>query len=220
MNRVLISVEGQTEETFVRQILSPHLCNYQVYPTPVIVSTKNLYHGGKHKGGLVSYGKASNEILNLLKDTSAVAVTTMYDLYGLPSDFPGYQNKPHGSCYEKAAYLEAEFQRNINQPRFKPYLQVYEFEALLFVNPKVTASMFPGTDKASHLEAIRKRYASPEEINDGPTTAPSKRILSLYPSYQKPSDGARIVNQIGLENIRSTCPHFNQWLTWLEGLGK
>jgi hypothetical protein len=219
MNRVLISVEGQTEETFVREILTRHLWNCNVDPTPVVVSTKVVKQGNKFKGGLTSYAQVRNDLHRLLKDTNAVAITTMYDLYKLPTDFPGYSTRPAGNGHVKAAYLESEFQREISHPRFKPYLQVHEFEALLFVKPEVTARMFPETDRLKELVEIKRGFNSPEEINDGVTTAPSKRILRLFPNYEKPLYGTLIAIDIGLDNIRGECPHFNQWLTWLEGLG-
>ncbi len=220
MNRVLISVEGQTEEKFVNEVLAPHLWNSELAPTPIVVSTKIVKQGNKFKGGLCSYAQARNEILKLLRDSDALAITTMYDLYKLPDDFPGYSTRPSGNCFTKAAYLEAEFQREIGHPRFRPYFQIHEFEALLFVNPQVTADMFPESNKLNELQAIRNQFASPEEINDGITTAPSKRILQLFPRYDKPLYGSLFATRVGLEDIRSECPHFNEWLTWLEGLGR
>ena len=219
MNRVLISVEGQTEETFVREILTRHLWNLNVDPIPVVVSTKIVKQGNKFKGGLSSYAQVRNDVQRLLRDSNALAITTMYDLYKLPTDFPGYSTRPAGNCFTKAAYLEAEFQQEINHPRFRPYLQLHEFEALLFVNPEITARMFPETNKLRELQEIRNGFNSPEEINDGVTTAPSKRILRLFPNYDKPLYGSLVAIDVGLENIRAECPHFNEWITWLEGLG-
>jgi len=219
MNRVLISVEGQTEETFVREILAAYLWELNVDPNPVIVSTKKVKQGNKFKGGLTSYARVRNEISRLITDTNAVAITTMYDLYKLPTDFPGYSTRPAGDCFTKATHLENEFQHEISHPRFKPYLQVHEFEALLFVNPEITARMFPEANKVRELFEIKRGFNSPEEINDGETTAPSKRILQLFPNYDKPLYGSLIAIEVGLENIRAECQHFNEWLTWLEGLG-
>jgi len=57
-----------------------------------------------------------------------------------------------------------------------------------------------------------------EEINDNPATVPSRRLLTLFPSYQKTFHGPLIVKKTGLEKIREECRHFNQWLTQLENL--
>jgi len=219
MNRVLISVEGQTEETFVREILTRHLWDRNVDPIPIVVSTKIVKQGNKFKGGLTSYAQARNDIQRLLRDTNAVAVATMYDLYKLPTDFPGYSTRPAGNCYTKVAYLESEFRKEISHPRFRPYLQVHEFEAFLFVDPEITARMFPEVNRLPELVAIKGEFNSPEEINDGNTTAPSKRILRLFPNYEKPLYGALVAIDTGLDRIRAECRHFNEWLIWLEGLG-
>jgi len=144
----------------------------------------------------------------------------MYDLYKLPTNFPGYSTRPDGDCYAKVAYLESEFQKEISHARFRPYLQVHEFEALLFVSPEITARMFPEVNKLPDLVAIRSEFNSPEEINDGYTTAPSKRILRLFPNYEKPLYGALVAIDTGLDRIRAECRHFNEWLIWLEGLGE
>ena len=219
MNRVFISVEGQTEETFVREILSKHLWNFNVDTIPIIISTKIMKQGNKFKGGLSSYDKVRNEIQKLLKDTNVVAVTTMHDLYKLPTDFPGYFTKPCFNGFMKADHLEKSFQNEISNPRFKPYLQIHEFEAILFVCPAITARTLSNIKKQKKLEEIKERYHSPEEINDGDNTAPSKRIMQLFPNYEKPLGGSLIAIGVGLDNIRAECPHFNEWLTWLEGLG-
>ncbi|MEI7990058.1 MAG: DUF4276 family protein [Chloroflexota bacterium] len=220
MNRVLVSVEGQTEETFVREILTRHLWNLNVDLIPVVVSTKIFKQGKKFKGGLSTYVKVRNDVHRLLKDTSACAVTTMYDLFKLPTDFPGYATRPIGDCFVKAAYLETEFQRDVSHSHFKPYLQLHEFEALLFVNPEITVKRFTEVNKLSELLDIRNKFNSPEEINDGETTSPSKRILRLFPYYEKPLYGVLVAIDVGLENIRAECAHFNAWLTWLETLGR
>ncbi len=219
MNRVLISVEGQTEETFVREILINHLQRHNVYPIPVIVATKMVKQGNKFKGEITTYSHAHNDILKLLKDTNAAAVTTMYDLYQLPSDFPVFSTRPAGNCFLKAAYLENEFQHEIADERFKPYLQVHEYEAFLFVAPEITARVLSGRNQLRGLRQISESFNSPEEINDGMASAPSKRILRLYPNYQKPLGGALFALEVGIDSIRMKCRHFNEWLSWLEGLG-
>ncbi|MEI2818518.1 MAG: DUF4276 family protein [Microthrixaceae bacterium] len=90
MTRILISVEGQTEVIFVRDLLKPHLDRLGVFLQPVVLATKRLSGGGKYRGGLTSWKQARAELVRLLTDTS-VLVTTMYDLYALPGDFPGRQ---------------------------------------------------------------------------------------------------------------------------------
>ncbi|HCK64737.1 MAG TPA: hypothetical protein DHW49_00595 [Anaerolineae bacterium] len=220
MNYVLVSVEGQTEETFVQDVLRKHLWNYNVDLSPVVISTSRAKRGTKNKGGLRDYFKARREIEILLRNTNAVAVTTLYDLYGLPTNFPGLNTFPAGgSGTSKAKHLEKAFQDDIGSSRFYPHLQVHEFESFLFVEPSRTAALFPENDLTKEIQKIREKFHTPEDINDNPHTAPSKRILELYPNYDKPLYGTLAVLEVGLDLIRAECPHFNSWLTWLEGLG-
>jgi hypothetical protein len=220
VKRVLILVEGQTEETFVRDVLTSHLMTRNIYPISTLVATKVVKVGANFKGGLNSYGRAKKQILNLLGDTSAIAVTPMFDLYGLPTDFPGYQTRPLGDCYAKTTHLENALSQDIGNHRFRPYLQIHEFEAFLFVSPKETAARLPGSNLLDDLVKIKAAFNSSEEINDNPNTAPSKRLIDLFPQYQKTLHGPLIAKYIGLEPIRQECPHFNQWLTWLEELNQ
>ena len=106
---------------------------------------------------------------------------------------------------------------NIDHPRFVPYVQLHEFEALLFSDPKSFSIAFPsiGT-QLSGLEAIRRRFETPEHIDEREDLAPSKRILGLLPDYDKPVSGPLIAKQIGLAKLRQECHHFDTWLTRLE----
>jgi len=218
MSKILILVEGQAEETFVREVLTPYLSKGGVYPIAKLATTKRVKSGPDFKGGIVSYGRFRNDIVRLLGDTSAAIVTTMIDFYGLPADFPGRRTLPTGSCYDQVAYLEREIGNDIGHPRLLPYLALHEFEAMLFVAPEKIVQAFPGTSKSGELAAIRKQFNSPEEIDDDPHTAPSKRLEAIFPGYEKPLHGPLVVLEIGIEQIRRECSHFNDWLTRLERL--
>jgi hypothetical protein len=219
VSKVLILVEGQTEETFVRDVLGPHLNGLGIYPIGKSVTTKRVKQGPHFKGGIVSYGKTKNDAVRLLSDTSAILVTTLIDFYGLPTDFPGYKTLPSGSCYQRVAHLEDSFRQDINHPKFLPYFALHEFEAMLFVSPTDTAQVFPDENVSSKLQSIKAEFASPEEINENPNSAPSKRLKNLLPQYHKPLHGPIITANIGLDRIRQECPYFNGWLTKLESLG-
>ena len=219
MSKVLMLLEGQTEATFVTELLAPHLAAKGVYPAPKLVTTKRMKSGPDFKGGVFSYGKVKNDIRRLVQDTSATAVTTLLDFYGLPSDFPGMETLLAHSCYDQVAYLEQQFQLDIPHHKFRPYLALHEFEAMLFAAPDKIARSFPEAHIELEVRAIREQFASPEEIDNDPTTAPSKRLEKLLPAYQKPLDGPLVLLEIGLEQIRAECRHFNDWLTWLERLG-
>jgi hypothetical protein len=124
MNKILILVEGQTEEKFIKELLVPYFKNKSVYITPIIISTSRRKNGLKYKGGVVSFGQVKSELLKLLKDSSANMVTTMIDYYGLDNSFPGIgsTNVP-SNLYEKIQFLENRFGNEIKHKNFYPYYQ-------------------------------------------------------------------------------------------------
>ena len=218
MKRVLVLVEGQTEETFVRDILEPHLEFLEIFLTPTLVSTKRVKTGGTFKGGVVSYGKVRNDLQRLLGDSDAAAITTMFDYYGLPADFPGMSTRPSGPCFDRVRHVESAIAHDIGDPRFLPYLQLHEFEALLFSDPREVAARFPETDCLRALNRARQEFDSPEEINERFDLAPSRRIAGVVSAYRKPLHGPQIAEAIGLDRIRAECRHFGEWVARLESL--
>jgi len=218
MKRVLILVEGQTEERFVKDVLCPHLWARGIDATPKVATTKRVKRGPDFKGGVTDYQKVENDLRKLLGDTDAVSVTTFIDYYALPADFPGMSNRPTGSPHDRARYVEAAWERKIDQDRFHAYLMIHEFEALLFAKPDELSTALYQPTILPQLMSIRSSFSTPEDINDNPQTAPSKRIAQLLPGYQKTLHGPLLTKRMGLELIRQECPHFNEWLSWLEGL--
>lgn len=217
MKKVLVLVEGQTEEAFVKRVLQEHLLKYNVALIPTIVSTKRVKSGPDFKGGIVSYKRVRGDILRLLNDSSAVLVTTMFDLYGLPGDLPGRSNA-RGTPQDKVRFIEDELRKDINNGRFHGYLSLHEFEGLLFSDPSIIAITLNAQDRENEVKRIRDFFASPEEINDNPQTAPSKRLLDIFPRYNKVFYGSAIAQRIGIKTMRSECHHFNDWITILEKL--
>ena len=212
MSRIYLLVEGQTEEAFVRELLGPHYARIGLYLTPIIVSTSPGY-----KGGVVSYAKIKPQIVRLCRQDSGAHVSTMFDLYALPTDFPGkalaaYPSQSSGAL--KAQHLEAELLKDITELNFIPNLLVHEFEALLFAQPEKFSEWTDDAKVVSSLSAA----GAPEDINDSPQTAPSKRLLDAMPAYQKTFHGPLIACEIGLDVMRQACPHFHAWLQKLEAL--
>lgn len=218
MKQVLVLVEGQTEERFVKDVLAPHCWERGKNPIPKVVTTKRVKRGPDFKGGITDYQKVENDLQRLLGDTGAVAVTTFIDYYGLPPDFPGMANRPNSYSLDRAQHVEAAWAQRLNSPRFRPFLMLHEFEALLFVNPVLLGKALYADEMVAELTTIRAAVGTPEEINEDPHTAPSKRILRLIPGYQKTLHGPMVTGRIGLADMRRECPHFNEWLGWLEGL--
>ena len=219
MKKLFILVEGQTEEKFSRELLFPYLPKKEIFVQPVIVKTKVVKDGPNFKGGLSSYQKTKVDLYKLLQDTSAYAVSTMFDYYGLPQSFPGRSAPQGNTCLERVEFVEHALASDINNCRFIPFLTLHEFEGLLFSSTADMANCLPGgTSLESKFQEIQQQFKTPEDINDHPESAPSKRILDLYPSYQKPSFGVTIASRIGLKKIRKECPHFSKWLSTLEQL--
>ncbi|MGH7493518.1 MAG: DUF4276 family protein [bacterium] len=140
------------------------------------------------------------------------------DYYGLPSNFPGMSTRPIASSHERARHVEAEWERKIAHERFRAYLMVHEFEALLFAKPEELAKAVYQADSKDKLISIRTSFSTPEDIDDDPNNAPSKRIIRILPAYQKTLHGPLVTHRIGLGTLRQECPHFREWLAWLEGL--
>jgi hypothetical protein len=215
MKRVYLLVEGQTEETFVRELLVPHYVRMNLYIVPIIVSTSPGY-----RGGITSYAKIRPQIERLCKQDAKAVVSTLFDLYGLPEDFPGKRTSEwpqQCSGLDKALLVERALATDIQQTNFLPYIQVHEFEALLFTNVSAFEVWTNDDRVLASLHAVSARIA-PEDINDNPQTAPSKRILSVMRDYQKPVHGPLIACDIGLDAMRAVCPHFAQWLGQLDAL--
>ena len=145
LKRILVLVEGQTEERFIKDILSPYLLSFNLAIIPTIVVTKKLAGAPSHKGG-GDFLKFKADVLDLLGDTNASAVTTLYDFYG----FPKIPNLTE-TIYQDILQLEAEIASVFNNKSFKPYLQRHEFEAFMFIEPELTAKIALQRNKAAAI---------------------------------------------------------------------
>ncbi len=219
VKKILILVEGQTEEKFVKEVLGRERLRSGVFLQPVVLATKRAKWGNKFAGGVSTYGKIRKDIIRLLGDSSAAAVTTFLDYYRLPGDFPGKPSLGAGSCHEKVRKLEESFARDIDDRRFMPFLMLHEFETMLFADIDAVATAFHNTrDCRKKLEAIVAKFPKIEEINDGAATHPSVRIKAIFNDYQKAMHGPLITGRIGMEKIRDACGHFNEWMCRIESL--
>lgn len=218
MTRIHVLVEGQTEETFVKQVLYPHFLPLSIFLSPIVIQTRRRKSGLKFRGGVNSYGRVRRDLGRLLRDRQA-RVTTMLDFYGLPEDFPGYSTLPTGTPYDNVEHLEKALVEDFGDSRLLPYLSLHEFEALLFVQPEALGVVFEGRgDAVRALAQETAQFSSPEEIDEGPTTHPAARISARIPEYDKVAHGPRIVQRIGLAPLRKKCPHFDRWISTLEKL--
>ncbi len=227
MARLYLFAEGLTEQTYADEVLKQHLATFGVYVHGPILIAHAKKRGKVHRGGGRRYGPMKNDILCLLKEQTGgdVYFTTMIDLYAIHTDFPGLEEAEklrHLPC-QRVDKLERNFAADIGDRRFIPYIQLHEFEAILFCDPTAFGSFYGDCQRQSaQLAVIAGDHESPELINDGQHSAPSKRIIEVFPDYEgaKPTAGPQIAAEIGLATVRSKCPHFNQWLSRLETLAE
>lgn len=223
MIRLHVVAEGQTEETFVNRTLAPHLAQFEVYTTVHCVTTSRR-RGRLHRGGLPSYARAKRDLELWMKNdrNTDARFSTFFDLYALPSGFPGFEEaQSQSDPYQRVKMLEAALATDLRDHRFVPYFQLHEFEALLLADPRQLESEFIDADEAiQNLIALAAGYKSPELIDDGIDTAPSKRIINEIPAYagRKASVGPLVADLIGLATLRKSCPHFDAWVKRLESL--
>lgn len=221
MKRLYVVVEGETERQLISKVIGPHMRGLGIETSPIIVETSRDSIGRKRKGG-GDWTKWRKDILKIKNEHSGndVRITSLFDLYNLPSNFP--QLSACGSLAStilRAEKLEFAMAAEINDWRFIPYLQRHEFEALVLVGlDNLNALLDPSEHHGLQLVRNSVQGLSPEDVNDGEDTAPSKRLQSNIPSYQKTVHGPLVVEEVGLAAIRATCPRLNAWVAKLEGL--
>ncbi|MGN9782530.1 DUF4276 family protein [Nonomuraea sp. ZG12] len=213
MRRLHILCEGQTEETVAREVITPYLQCADVFVTRSILTTKRPAGGTSYKGGLSTWGKLATEIRLLLRDSSITTLTTLLDYYGLPADTPGMTTRPPGSPYDRVAHVERAMGQAIGDPRFLPHLVLHEIEAWVILGHEALGELTGDAALSHAAQAIVTDAQGAELVNDGADTAPSKRLLRLYPRYRKTSDGPLVIAEIGIDAIRKGCPHADAWFT-------
>lgn len=211
MKRLFIVVEGQTEEAFVKELLVPHfICNGIYDVRPVLIQTSK-----GHKGGFVNYEHLKNDLLRLLKSQGQdIVVTTFVDFFRCPN-LPNQENINAFSTHiARVEAMEKNIANDINDRRFIPYIQLHEFEALLFSAANGFEMYF---DKriSNELQGIIDSFDNPEDINSSPETAPSKRLIRIIPDYDKVLYGNIIALEIGLPIMLEKCPRFRAWVKLL-----
>lgn len=212
MTRVCVICEGQTELAFVKEVLEPHLRAFGLETIPSLLKSRP----GRQGGGGVSVERVAQHVKHF--HAHFAYLTTLLDFYG----FQGKQDNTRHSL-EQNILEEAKRQAGRELTCFRPYVQMHEFEGLLFSDvQQFEWVLLDGwsQDYQQKLQVIRDDFDTPEMINDGPETAPSKRLRSIFGgAYDKVEYGSIIVAETGLQTIREQCPNFNEWLTWLESLG-
>jgi hypothetical protein len=218
MTRLLMLVEGQSEEIFVKRTLAPFLAERGIYVSPIILWTKRNPSGGGFRGGACDWQQIRKSLLPLTRDANAW-VTTLLDFYGLPEDFPGYlELRRSGDCRAQVVALQERFATEIDHSRFVPFFALHEFEAWLFCSPEMAAEHFGQPRVAVALRQAVMEAGEPEFINHGNKTHPKARLLNLNVGYKETADGPILLEKIGIPTIKAACPHFAAWLDRLQAL--
>lgn len=218
MKRVIIICEGQTEREFCNTILAPYFIQRNIIIEASLIM--------QSMGGIVGWRSLKRQIEITLKTDPTAYVTTFIDYYGLYQKhaFPSWDEaEAKTDRIERMEILEDAMLQDIPDSyryRFIPYVQLHEFEGLLFIDYEYYTEQFEITelrDRAA-FKKIFEDYENPELINNGEATAPSKRLTKYIQGYNKPIYGNLIAEAIGLDNIRAKCPRFNEWLEKIEAI--
>jgi len=220
MIRVHIICEGQTEEMFINEVLSDLFRPLDIYLSPSLIGKPG------HKGGNFKFERVLRDVkIRLLNDTNSYC-TTFFDFYGLPEDFPGKKEAiTLSNIKDKQAMINTRLVERLSKHidesamrRFIPYIQLYEFEGLLFSDPKSIASEIGKPKLINDFVKIRDEFETPEHVNNSRETAPSKRIKKLFTQYDKVIHGSLIALEIGINTICAECHLFDAWVSKLKSV--
>lgn len=208
MKRLYIIVEGQTEQEFVNSIIAPYMQQHGVYSvTPVLIRTSKT-----GRGGFGNYEHLKNDAKRLLSSKkSDFVVSTFVDFFRIPEVPQKERWEKKATHIEQVEEMEQCIAEDINDSRFIPYIQLHEFEALLFSSNKGFESFF-SEDNAKDTQQIINTFNNPENINTTPTGAPSKRLLAIKDDYDKVIEGNLIALEVGINDILTKCPRFRAWI--------
>lgn len=222
---VIINIlcEGPTEENFVKKVLSPYFRSLEAIVKPRQVTTNRKL---RVTGGMTSYAKIKNDFEYWRRENSRDMhnhhiYTSMFDYYQLPVDFPGFP--PSGNdAMSRVIYLEHKLAENLDFSAFLPYIQLHGFEALVFAGLEYLKIDHPNQDKViKKLEQeLQQCGRKPENVNNRPETAPSKRLIAALGKYNKTKTGPMVTAMVGINGLKAQCPHFRGWIEKLEKMVK
>lgn len=224
MNTVIINIlcEGQTEERFVSKVMKPYLKDYGIVLKPRILLTSKKKN---QRGGMINYSQAKRDVENWISEnrnrkSETHYYTTMFDFYALPSDFPCMDEiEKYTDAYGKVSAVERAMAEKFQVSNFVPYIQLHEFEALLFSDISKIVDRFPKQERTiTKLQKVLDGCnGNPELVNTGRETAPGKRIVAVVEEgrkykYHKVQDGVNIACRIGIDVMMNKCKHFKEWI--------
>ena len=211
MKYLIIVVEGQTEQEFVNDILRPYFAEHGIYH----VSARLIRTSRSGKGGFVNFQHLQNDVNKILTKEQDAVVTTFFDFFRCPTNMPGYEEAMKKENHQEAVeILETKMDELLGNTHFVPYIQLHEFEALLFSSNKGFKTYWEN-EQIKKAEEIIAQYSNPEDINSRPEKAPSKRILKIKSNYDKVAEGNLLAMEVGIEEMLNRCPRFKQWIEHL-----
>jgi len=215
MKNVYIYCEGQTEESFVNEILLPYFLNMDIYVRPIICTTSR-HKNKKFKGGVFNYEKIKNELILLCKQHHNEHITTMFDYYAMPSNTPNIDDSTP-DIFQRISNIEKAIDEDVDMPNCSFNLMLHEFEGILFSNPK-SFSLITDENNVRKVTEIRESAESPEHINNSLETAPSKRLEAIISNYAKVKNGTILAKDMGIDVIMRECKHFAEWIEKIKNL--
>ncbi len=224
MNDLVVIVEGETEQSFVRDQLAEYLALHNVNAWAVLPGRQRRH------GGVKKWEIAKQDIIRTLKERRYCS--TMFDYYAMPSDWPGRTESKNKPWQSRAKFVEEKILKDIretlsssfNPMMFIPYVQLHEFEALAFADIEQLVSVLSPIASHSketlltHFQEVLAKSGHPEAINDSYETCPSRRITNQVPAYKKRAQGPIVAKRIGIPRLRQKCTHFDNWLSRLEAI--
>jgi len=226
VKRLYVVCEGFCEEAFVRTKLQPHLRDREVWAEAIIVTTSRERDGHKYRGG-GHWRHWANDLERIYREQAGpnAWVTTMFDLYGLPKDFPRRDEiRQLASAAQKIELAEQVLEQTVlefSEGRwFIPYVQRHEIEALVLACLEDLGRMLGSKADLEGLAALSRELGDtpPEDVNDGNETAPSKRLTRHLPGYDKLLYSEYALCEVTMSTLAERCPHFGQWLAQLEAI--
>jgi len=214
MKRLIIVCEGQTEQSFCQNVLSPYFLS-----KGIVVEAPTIKHS---HGGIVPWETLKHQLVEHLHEGDAV-VTMLIDFYRIKDSyqFPGWEEAK--TIKDSQDKMNGLFQDMLNDMpeelmnRFVPYIQLHEFEGLLFSDICAFRNNFmPAECDFDAIQSAIDEFENPEDINNKPETAPSSRLMSAVAGYDKVLYGTILAEETGLGTIRSKCPLFNSWIERIE----
>lgn len=226
MTDLIVLCEGQTEREFCRSVIAPYVAAQGVALGGTLVGKPQ-----RKRGGIRPWQVYRAELLRLGKERADRHLAVLVDYYGMPDSWPGRADAHTMPVAQRGMHVEQSLCNDLKEElsgRFRPCVQLHEFESLLFVDPATTAlSIAVGTGKphhvlvAQHMNEMKAECGgNVEEINDSPEKSPSKRLIDLIDGYDKVAWGVTAVADVAIALLRDGCPWLGRWLNRIGSVGR